>query len=102
MPHEDSTFELVVVSNEFCTPSVLNTKIDGIDAYATSDLFLPHPTMPVPLENMLSQDPHVRAAVMFGCGHFQVGILVEPKSPYQFYPVNDKKLRIFGTRFGQP
>lgn len=31
-------------SNEFCRPSVLNTQINGIDAYATSDLLLAHPT----------------------------------------------------------
>jgi hypothetical protein len=25
-------------------PSVYNTKLNGVDGYATSDLFLPHPT----------------------------------------------------------
>ena len=27
-------------------PVVTNTKIDGVDAYATNDLFVPHPTKP--------------------------------------------------------
>lgn len=30
----------------FCRPSVINLKVNGIDAYATSDLLMPHPTKP--------------------------------------------------------
>ncbi|KAJ3915010.1 male sterility protein-domain-containing protein [Lentinula edodes] len=121
MPHGENRFELIVVSNDFCKPSAINTKIDGIDAYATSDLLLPHPTMsgywrvfgrvddqiihntgektnPVPLENTLNQDPHVAAAVMFGRGRFQAGILVEPKPPYKFEPSDETKLSEFRNK----
>ena len=30
--------------NSNCHPSVVNTKVEGVDAYATSDLVVPHPT----------------------------------------------------------
>ncbi|KAJ6458386.1 hypothetical protein C8R47DRAFT_1203181 [Mycena vitilis] len=46
IPYGNNTFELVVVCNPFCTPAVLNTRVRGIDAYATSDLMVPHPTKP--------------------------------------------------------
>ncbi|KAJ3925590.1 MAG: hypothetical protein NXY57DRAFT_967569 [Lentinula lateritia] len=122
MPHGENRFELIMVSNEFSKPSAINTKIDGIDAYATSDLLLPHPTMsgywhvfgrvddqiihntgektkPAPLENTLNQDPHVAAAAaMFGHGHFQAGVLVEPKPPYKFEPSDETKLSEFRNK----
>ena len=60
-PHGDNQFELIVLvcpillafipnyiifrqKNEYHQPCMFNTKEDGIDAYATSDLFEPHPT----------------------------------------------------------
>ncbi|KAF8200271.1 hypothetical protein BJ912DRAFT_921743 [Pholiota molesta] len=46
VPHGENTFEFVMVSNPYCHPSVINTKVAGIDAYATSDLMVPHPTKP--------------------------------------------------------
>ncbi|KAK0196977.1 hypothetical protein F5146DRAFT_1153799, partial [Armillaria mellea] len=107
----NNLYELVMVSNPFCHPSVLNTKVNDVDAYATSDLFIPHPTKPGfwkifgrtddqiihntgektnpgPLENMLNQDLHVLASVMFGRGKFQAGVLVEPKREFSFDPAD--------------
>ncbi|KAJ7753642.1 hypothetical protein DFH07DRAFT_921322 [Mycena maculata] len=118
IPHGDNTFELVMVSNEFCRPSVLNTRVAGIDAYATSDLMVPHPdkkgywkiygraddqimhstgekTNPGPLETMFNQDPHVLSSVMFGRGYFQAGVLVDPKPPFKFDPSDTIKLAEF-------
>ncbi|KAF8161947.1 hypothetical protein K438DRAFT_1909851 [Mycena galopus ATCC 62051] len=46
VPNGDNTFELIMVSNIFCKPAVLNTKVRGIESYATSDLLMPHPTKP--------------------------------------------------------
>jgi hypothetical protein len=62
VPQGDDTFELILVvsgcmiiaynslknrqSTTFSIPSVLNTKVKGVDAYATSDLLMPHPTKP--------------------------------------------------------
>lgn len=43
-------------------------------------------------ETILIQDPHVKAAVMFGRGQFQNGILVDPKPEYSFDPVDEAKL----------
>lgn len=52
-------------------------------------------TNPVPLESMLNQDPHVSAAVMFGRGQFQAGVLVEPKPQFAFDPADETKLANF-------
>ncbi|KAH9934352.1 uncharacterized protein B0H18DRAFT_556620 [Fomitopsis serialis] len=118
VPYGNNTFEFVMKENEYCRPSVINTKMDGVDAYATSDLMIPHPTKrgfwkvhgrtddqimhntgektnPGPLENMLNQDSHVLASVMFGRGRFQAGVLVDPKPQYRFDPANETKLAEF-------
>ncbi len=141
--------------NDFGVPSVINTKINGINAYATSDLLMPHPTKPglwkifgraddqiihntgekvsssiyllrvlkfgrtiadepctagymfptymytnadgvcVSTESMLNQDHHVSAAVMFGRGQFQAGVLVEPKPQFALDPADETKLANF-------
>ncbi|KAK0230499.1 hypothetical protein IW262DRAFT_1291609 [Armillaria fumosa] len=39
-------FEFIAAKNEFSEPSIINTSVDGTDAFATSDLFTPHPTKP--------------------------------------------------------
>ncbi|KAK0480581.1 hypothetical protein IW261DRAFT_1473414 [Armillaria novae-zelandiae] len=114
----NNLYEFVMVKNDFGVPSVINTKINGVDAYATSDLLMPHPTKPgfwkifgrsddqimhntgektnpVPLESMLNQDPHVSAAVMFGRGYFQAGVLVEPKPQFALDPADETKLANF-------
>ncbi|PBK97000.1 acetyl-CoA synthetase-like protein [Armillaria gallica] len=118
VPNGNNLYELVMVSNPFCQPSVLNTKVNDVDAYATSDLFIPHATKPGfwkifgrtddqiihntgektnpgPLENMLNQDPHVLASVMFGRGKFQAGVLVEPKREFSFDPADTVLLSQF-------
>ncbi|TFY68318.1 hypothetical protein EVJ58_g1099, partial [Rhodofomes roseus] len=117
-PYGDNTYEFVMLENEYCRPSVINTKIGGVDAYASSDMMIPHPTKqgywkvfgrtddqimhstgektnPGPLENMLNQDPHVLASVMFGCGRFQAGILVNPRPQHRFDPADETKLAEF-------
>ncbi|KAI0311872.1 acetyl-CoA synthetase-like protein [Amylostereum chailletii] len=104
---DDDTFELVILDDPTCHPAVLNTTIDGVRGYATSDLFKPHPsksgmwaiygrkddqimlstgekTNPAPLESIINQDPHVSAAIMFGRGRFQNGVLVDPKPQFKF------------------
>jgi hypothetical protein len=39
----DDFYELVIVAGPFNVPSILNTTSDGVEAYATSDLFIQHP-----------------------------------------------------------
>ncbi|KAJ6555930.1 hypothetical protein B0H19DRAFT_1210704 [Mycena capillaripes] len=118
IPYGNNTFELVMLSNVFCTPAVLNIKVRGIGAYATSDLLLPHPTKPGywkvfgrtddqimhntgektnpgPLESLWNQDPHVQSSVMFGRGRFQAGVIVDPKPAYRFDPTDQVKLAEF-------
>ncbi|KAH9840963.1 uncharacterized protein C8Q71DRAFT_854811 [Rhodofomes roseus] len=117
-PFGENTYEFVLVANEFCTPGVINTKVDGVDAYASSDLFTEHPskpdywkvygrsddqiihstgekTNPGPLESMLNQDPYVQSAVMFGRGHFQAGVIVDPKPQFKFDPADEAALAVF-------
>ncbi|TCD70281.1 putative NRPS-like protein biosynthetic cluster [Steccherinum ochraceum] len=114
----DGTAELIALPSPLMTPAVTNTIVNGEEAYATSDLFAPHPTKkgywrvygrtddqimhstgektnPNPLELMLNQDPHVERVVMFGRGRFNAGILVDPKPAYKFDPKDEKKLAEF-------
>ncbi|KAF8626806.1 hypothetical protein AX17_006463 [Amanita inopinata Kibby_2008] len=118
IPYGDGTFELAVLSNPYRDLQIVNTKVDGVNAYATSDLFVPHPTKPgywkvygrvddqimhstgektnpVPLESMLDQDPHVLSSVMFGRGDFQAGVIVDPKPQYKFDPEDEAALADF-------
>ncbi|KAI0370654.1 acetyl-CoA synthetase-like protein [Pilatotrama ljubarskyi] len=46
LPHGENKYELVVLSQPDSPLPVVNTKVDGQDAYATSDLVEPHPTKP--------------------------------------------------------
>ncbi|KAK0461852.1 uncharacterized protein EV420DRAFT_1665230 [Desarmillaria tabescens] len=114
VPSGNDSYELVMVENEFFKPSVINTKVDGKDAYATSDLFIPHPTKAgfwkifgrtddqimhnTGEKNMLNQDPHVMASVFFGRGMFQAGVLIEPKTQFAFDPEDESKLAEFRNK----
>ncbi|KAH8110860.1 acetyl-CoA synthetase-like protein [Phellopilus nigrolimitatus] len=114
-------FELVFLATDSYRPNVVNTQINGRDAYATSDLLAPHPTKPGywkivgrtddqimhstgektnpgPLEKMLIHDPLVSQAVFFGRGHFHCGVLVQPKEEYVFDPADTSKLIDFRNR----
>ncbi|RPD58224.1 acetyl-CoA synthetase-like protein [Lentinus tigrinus ALCF2SS1-7] len=97
----DEKYEIVVLSPPDCPLPVVNTKIDGMDGFATNDLVVPHPTRPgmwklygrrddqivlsngektnpLPLERGINDDPHVQDCVMFGNMKFQNGVLVQP------------------------
>ncbi|KAF8890512.1 hypothetical protein CPB84DRAFT_1784727 [Gymnopilus junonius] len=118
LPQEAGLYGLVLVSSPFNRPSIINTKINGVDAYATSDLFIQHPhkpgywrvygrnddqimhstgekTNPGPLEAILNQDPHIQASVMFGRGQFQAGVIIDPKPQFKFDPSDQDKLAEF-------
>lgn len=43
-------------------------------------------------ESILCQDPRVQAAVMFGRGRFQNGVIVQPKVDYVFDPSDEAEL----------
>lgn len=44
---------------------------------------------------MLQQDPRVDKCLMFGRGHFNAGVLVDPKAAYKFDPTDMDKLAAF-------
>ncbi|KAK0469076.1 acetyl-CoA synthetase-like protein [Desarmillaria tabescens] len=46
VPEGDGTYEGIAVANFHTELSIINTKHGGKDAYATNDLFLPHPSLP--------------------------------------------------------
>ncbi|THU84226.1 acetyl-CoA synthetase-like protein [Dendrothele bispora CBS 962.96] len=121
IPSGDDAFELVMLSNEHFTPRAFNTTINGVNGYATADLFIEHPqkkgywkilgrvdsqiihssgekTNPGPLESIMNQDPHVTASVMFGRGKFQAGIIIEPTKEEQFDPRDEVKLSEFRNK----
>ncbi|KAF7427854.1 hypothetical protein PC9H_007070 [Pleurotus ostreatus] len=102
---------LAIMPTPYHTPLVVNGKVDGKDATFTDDLFIAHPTKrgyfklfgrvddqiehatgeitnPVPIENLLNQDPHIRASVIFGRGQFNLGVTVDPT---QSFDPHDKK-----------
>ncbi|KAI0091717.1 hypothetical protein BDY19DRAFT_904330 [Irpex rosettiformis] len=115
---DEGNAELWLVSHSLQKPNVINVKANGEDAYATNDVFTPHPTKPGfwkifgrkddqimhstgektnpgPLESMLIRDTHVQAAVMFGRGRFNAGVLIDPKPAFKFDPANTEKLAEF-------
>ncbi|KAI0369579.1 acetyl-CoA synthetase-like protein [Pilatotrama ljubarskyi] len=109
-------FEPVVVDCPTWSPNAFNTEVNGRPAYATSDLFEEHPTNPnlyrvygraddqimlstgektnpVPMEAILLQDPNVHAAIIFGRGRLQNGVIIQPKGPFD--PADETKLEEF-------
>ncbi|RPD70255.1 acetyl-CoA synthetase-like protein [Lentinus tigrinus ALCF2SS1-7] len=109
-------FELVYVESPLAAPNVYNSTLNGRPAYATSDLMEEHPTNPalfkvlgraddqiilstgektnpVPMEAIICQNPNVQAALMFGRGRFQNGVIIQPKEPFD--PADEVKLEEF-------
>ncbi|KAI0350525.1 acetyl-CoA synthetase-like protein [Trametes cingulata] len=109
-------FEPVVVDCPTWSPNAFNTEVDGRPAYATSDLFEEHPTNPnlyrvygraddqimlstgektnpVPMEAILLQHPDIHAAIIFGRGRLQNGVIIQPKEPFD--PADEAKLERF-------
>ncbi|KIJ25888.1 hypothetical protein M422DRAFT_273122 [Sphaerobolus stellatus SS14] len=97
------TFELIFKQCETHHLSAINMEIDGVPAYATSDIIQRHEidhtlfrimgrkddqimlstgekTNPGPIEHIIMKNPHVRTALMFGRGKLSNGVLIEPKS----------------------
>ncbi|KAI0050775.1 acetyl-CoA synthetase-like protein [Auriscalpium vulgare] len=115
----DELFEPVIVSTPTNVPCIINyVTADGRRGYRTNDLLhrLPQDhtlwtvygrvddqimlsngekTNPVPLESILARDPRISCAIMFGRGHFQNGVLIQPAPAYAFDPENEVKLSEF-------
>ncbi|KAH7890602.1 putative nonribosomal peptide synthetase [Phlebopus sp. FC_14] len=100
VPQGDDTYECQILSTESNQVAVEN--IPDVKGYATSDVFIKHPTkdlwrivgrtddvitlasgekaVPAPMESIITSSPILQGAVMFGRERNQVGILVEPRS----------------------
>ncbi|PBK71685.1 acetyl-CoA synthetase-like protein [Armillaria solidipes] len=94
-------------------PAILNTEIDGVPALNTNDLIARHPTNPelwrvhgrgddqimhssgekasaiCMYRDILSKDPKISSAIMFGRGRFHAGVIVTPVTEEPVLP-NDE------------
>ncbi|KAJ7430156.1 hypothetical protein FB451DRAFT_1423218 [Mycena latifolia] len=101
IPQENSDlFELVIKTDPFHRPTQTNTLLEGVAAFASKDLLLPHPNKPgfwkyvcrmddqetlsigvkinaVAFEAILASDPLIRGAVIFSQGP-TFGVIVDP------------------------
>ncbi|KAF7339024.1 Acetyl-CoA synthetase-like protein [Mycena venus] len=96
-----SLFQLIVKQSATNSLVLPNTEVDGILAYDTKDIVQRHPTVPtlyrvygrvddqimhsngektnpVPIEQILTQDPRVKAAIMFGRERSHAGVIIAP------------------------
>ncbi|KAF9052532.1 hypothetical protein BDP27DRAFT_1433871 [Rhodocollybia butyracea] len=99
----DGTYELIVMEEPTHFLPVVNTIHNGHSAYCTGDLFMPHPQKkgywtsfgraddritlstglklnPGPFEAILNSSSFIEAALLFGTGQSQPGLLVFPAS----------------------
>lgn len=111
-------YELIILAKDGWRPGTINVNFDGVEGYSTSDLYQKHSTHPrlfkhcgraddvVVLSNgektlsraievPIEADPRVSAAVVFGTGRTQNGVLVAPASDFVFDPSNETALAEF-------
>ncbi|KIJ58231.1 hypothetical protein HYDPIDRAFT_34379 [Hydnomerulius pinastri MD-312] len=119
VPQGDNTYELQVLTTETNQMAVEN--LPDVKGYATSDVFLKHPTkrnmwkivgrtddvitlasgektVPAPMESIIGSSPLLQGAVMFGRERNQVGILIEPRSEFAVDTENEKSVAEFRNR----
>ncbi|KAG2093538.1 putative aminoadipate reductase [Suillus discolor] len=118
-PQDDGTYECQVLTTPTHQVSVEN--LPDVKGYATSDVFIKHPTVeglwkivgriddvlvlssgektvPAPMESIVCANPYVTAAVIFGRGRNQVGILIEPQSGSEIDVDDEEQLAEFRNR----
>ncbi|KAF8129542.1 acetyl-CoA synthetase-like protein [Boletus edulis] len=110
VPQGDDTYELQILSTDKHQMAIHN--LPDVKGYATSDIFVKHPTknmwkiigrvddviilasgektVPAPMESVIASSPLVQGVVMFGRERNQVGVLIEPR-PEHAFDVNDEK-----------
>ncbi|PAV14618.1 acetyl- synthetase [Pyrrhoderma noxium] len=107
--------EVFVLDSDAFKPYLINAKIEDKEAYATGDLIQVHPvhqdryriagraeeqvlhsngerTNPTHLELAIGKDPNVESCIVFGTGHTQCGILIQPRKGLVFDPSETEKL----------
>ncbi|KAG2047412.1 putative aminoadipate reductase [Suillus hirtellus] len=118
-PQGDGTYECQVLTTPTHQVSVEN--LPDVKGYATSDVFIKHPTIeglwkivgriddvlilssgektvPAPMESIICANPCVTGAVIFGRGRDQVGILIEPQAGCEIDVDDEKQLAEFRNR----
>lgn len=111
-------FELIILAKDGWKPGNINVNINGVEGYSTSDLYQKHPTdvrlfkhcgrgddvivlangektLSRPIEVPIEAHLQVSAAVVFGTGRTQNGVLVEPAAGYGFDPSDETSLSAF-------
>ncbi|KIP04467.1 hypothetical protein PHLGIDRAFT_193243, partial [Phlebiopsis gigantea 11061_1 CR5-6] len=119
IPQGDGTYELQFLTCETHHPAVEN--LQDVKGYATSDLFVPHPTkpglwritgrkddvivlstgekvVPIPQEGLITSSPLASGAVMFGRGRDECGILIEPSGQFAVNPADPAAVREFRNK----
>ncbi|KAG1819054.1 uncharacterized protein BJ212DRAFT_1567944 [Suillus subaureus] len=107
---DDETYECQILTTPMYRVSVEN--LPDVKGYATSDLFIKHPTIeglwkisgrkddvlilsfgekvvPAPMECIIGTNPYVNGAVIFGRGRSHVGVLIEPRAGHEI-DINDE------------
>lgn len=115
---DEGPFELIIFAKDGWKPGVVNVTIDGVEGYATSDLYQRHPTHPRLLkhcgrvddvivlsngEKTLSRaievpieaDRLVQNAIVFGSGRAQNGVLIVLTPEAAFDPRDMERLAKF-------
>ncbi|KAA1469655.1 acetyl-CoA synthetase-like protein [Dentipellis sp. KUC8613] len=115
---ESGPFELIILAKDGWKPGNINVQINGVEGYATSDLYVKHPTHPRLLKHSgraddvvvlsngektlsraievpLEADPRVKNAIVFGTGRTQNGVLIVPVPEYTFDPTDEVALAAF-------
>ncbi|EPQ54835.1 acetyl-CoA synthetase-like protein [Gloeophyllum trabeum ATCC 11539] len=116
VPQDDGKYELQILDSD--AHPLLIHNLPDVPGYATSDLFEKHPTkegvwkivgrvddvlilasgektVPAPIEGKILTSPLVAGAMMFGRGHNQVGILIEPRPEHAIDPADEAALARF-------
>ncbi|KAJ3994744.1 putative aminoadipate reductase [Lentinula boryana] len=121
VPQGDGSSELQLLCTKTHILSLINITVDGIPGYATSDVFVPHPTkpglwkivgrvddviihssgektVPHPIEYAVMRSPLIREAVMFGRQRNQAGILIEPSPGNEIDVDNENEVSQFRNK----
>ncbi|KAF8993249.1 hypothetical protein BDQ17DRAFT_1431859 [Cyathus striatus] len=92
----ENAYRLIVKKGFMKTPAIINTLIDGMEAFDTNDLVERHSTNPTLWkilgreEDLITRDHRILHAIMFGRSKFQPGIILVPAKNYSV-GISDKK-----------
>ncbi|EGG05932.1 uncharacterized protein MELLADRAFT_116677 [Melampsora larici-populina 98AG31] len=118
IPHENDLLELVILSSDKhrCASTVIETALSP-QTYHTNDLICKHPTLPLyrvvgrvddqimlsnsektnpgPMEAIMSFNPAIKSALMFGRGKPQNGVILEPEESHAIDITNEEAMEAY-------